>query len=167
MIRSKLRFLACVLLLAISVGSLAEICEAQSFQYPPYGAWRGRMVSREGFGNSVRYRWGNGITPTGGAVLSTAITELAPAVIAFAGRGEESDTRNAAARNAREVTIDRQELAAAQRDANDLLARTARLLDPSFSYKATPPENQPMTPTANGNFDYGDDPWPAVEDNKK
>jgi hypothetical protein len=163
MIRSFSRLAVYALLAAVFSGVYADSCEAQSFQYPPYGAWRGRMVARDGIGHSVRYRWGNGLTATGGAVLGQAIDAFAPVALAFAGRGEEDDSQARGDGS----TIDRQALANAQNDANALLARTARLIDPTFQYNATVSQ----TPTGQGGSgggiapsqvpNYGPNPWPG------
>lgn len=161
------------LLLLFGSALTAEACMAQSFQYPPYGAHRGRMVARDGIGHSVRYRWGNGLTPTGGAVLTSAIDAFAPAVIAVAGRDFDSgaDSRDAA-RGMDPAQLSR--LAAAQERANDLLVRTARLVDPTFAAGGAPSTPVLSNGSGGGTPDstakppqiIGGDPWGQVEDNQ-
>lgn len=139
----------------------ADECRAQTFQYSPYGAQRGRMVARDGIGHSVRYRWGNGLTPTGGAVLTNAIDAFAPALIAVAGgsRDLEAERRSREADRSRATMRDR--LAIAQEEANALLARTARLVDQEFTISKPPPEDISPSPDP----DFGSDPWPNVPSN--
>lgn len=162
---SLARLFAVVTLIAASSGWFDQVCQAQSFQFPPYGAQRGRMVARDGIGHSVRYRWGNGLTPTGGAVLSEAITAFAPAVVAFAGRDAEVDADARSRDAARSATRDR--LAIAQEQANALLIRTARLIEPDFVASPPAPAGDAIvppvpTPPSGG---FGTDPWPNVPDN--
>ena len=105
-------------------GFAADYVSAQSLPYPPYGAHRGRIVARNGFGHSIRYRWGNGLTPQGAAFLTSAVDALAPAVVALAGRESDSEARS----RAFERSAVWQDYTKAQNEANALLARTASLL---------------------------------------
>ena len=65
-----------------------------SFSILLYGALRGRMVDRDGLFHVSKYRWGNGLTPEGAAVLTHAIDAAATIVPEFvtggAGRGSKS-----------------------------------------------------------------------------
>ena len=160
-------------ILVVVFGLSCCTCDAQTFQYPPYGAQRGRMLSRDGIGHVTRYHWGNGLTPTGGAFLTSAVTELAPAFLAFAGsRDFESDTRSRdsdarsrdIARAERSTTRDR--LAIAQEEANDLLLRTARLLDDRFAApNSQAPINIENAVNQSKATNFGSDPWPSVPTN--
>lgn len=170
MSQSRTQRICLLLVLTAGLAALAEHCQAQSFQYPPYGAQRGRMVARSGLGHSVRYRWGNGLTPTGGAVITNAIDAFAPALIAVAGgsrefefesRAREAEARSREADRARAQMRDR--LAIAQEEANALLARTARLVDEDFAVTPSPdpkPGEKPSegAPDFSG-AEFGTNPW--------
>ncbi len=155
------RFIAVVIFTCVCTGWSEQVCHAQSFQFPPYGAQRGRMVARDGIGHSVRYRWGNGLTPAGAAVIGDAITAFAPAVVAIAGRDVDTDADTRSRDAARSATRDR--LAIAQEQANALLVRTARLLEPDFEvFQPTPSGSGEVSEAP---ISTGVDPWPSVPDN--
>lgn len=141
-----------VCLLCVAFASLFAGLElrAQEFQYPPYGAWRGRMVARDGLFHVQRYHWGGGLTPTGGAFLTSAVSDLAPLLVSLAGaRDLDADSRSSetARFDAREDYIRE------QRRANDLLERTASIVVSSSgpTPNAVPAITQPVTPTAQPN----------------
>lgn len=129
--RLLLPLLTCVTLLGS--GSL----QAQDyFRYPPYGAQRGRMVYRDGLFHSERYRWGNGLTPQGAQVLTHAIDVVGPLLPVLVGgaTGREADdgTRAGPDCSSRSAVSSIDHYAREQARANELLARTAKLVDPNF-----------------------------------
>jgi hypothetical protein len=107
------RFLALLAVSAIGGAFFPDVSLGQTaFQYPPYGALRGRMVSRDGVFRAQRYRWGNGITPQGAAFLTSAVNAVVPMIpTLITGRTSSSD-----------------DYTDAQKEANSLLKRTERLL---------------------------------------
>jgi hypothetical protein len=133
-----------MLLLATVACSIAPArSQAQSFQYPPYGAVRGHMVSRDGLFHVTRYRWGNGLTPQGAAFLTDAvqtIVPIIPAVVAgLVGRDVDAggrDVRDLGTRDRTRFSAP-QDYVLAQQEANDLLRRTAHLA--SGGKVSTPP----------------------------
>lgn len=153
---------------------LATTCAAQILQYPPYGSWRGRAVARQGLFNVQKYRWGGGITPTGGAVLTTlipVIPEIIGATVPFA--RDDSSTRDSASRDATsrpafQQTSGWSEYAAEQRRATDLLLKLDRLSGGNLSTSGgantgvsgggTTATFEKLTP-AQIQQKYGSDPW--------
>lgn len=123
-----------------------DVAVAQNtFSYPPYGAVRGRMVSREGLLNSERYRWGGGLTPGGVTFLNHAVDAFAPAVIGLtAGRDVPDSARSRDSEGGLVMGTSRgrsmaeiwDEYTQAQQEANRLLADTAALAKNVLS---TPP----------------------------
>lgn len=147
------------LLLMIAVGlavtSGAEVCSGQTLQYPPYGSWRGRAVARQGLFHVQRYRWGSGLTPTGGAFLTSAVESLAPVLPVLVGRDEAS--RSGAGR----PLSSRDDYVRELRRANDLLERTQQLLTNNPTEGA-----EPVDPPSDGRLTpeeieqrYGTNPW--------
>ena len=139
--------------------TIAENAMSQSFQYPPYGAHRGRMVSRNGIGHVTRYRWGNGLTPTGGAVLTHAIDAFAPVLMTVAGNPTDGNrSREETSARARDRQANWADYVKAQNEANNLLRRTASLLDPSFGVSTTP-QDQPQNNNVPALTPQGNNPW--------
>jgi len=107
-----------------------------AFQYPPYGALRGRMVSRDGVYRVQRYRWGGGITPQGAAFLTSAVNAVVPMIPSLIGRGEGGDSdADGGTRNLRDFGTREpnrftapNDYVVAQQEANALLASTAALV---------------------------------------
>lgn len=139
-----------LLVLATALTGLAPATgRAQSFQYPPYGAQRGHMVSRNGLFHVTRYHWGNGLTPAGAAFLTDAVDTIVPAIpgiiAAATGREVDNQTRDAQSRSLATRTPVQftapQDYVDEQRRANDLLARTASLV--GVSSVAPPPVAAP------------------------
>ncbi|MEZ6114027.1 MAG: hypothetical protein R3C99_23895 [Pirellulaceae bacterium] len=126
---------------------MASDANAQSFQYPPnYNAWRGRVVARDGHGYHVRYRWGNGLTNNGAAVITSGFETLVPVAMAAVGRDVDNEARSRDAARSTDWAL----YAEQQARANDLLSRTAALVDERFG---TNPPKKPVP---------SDDPEPSV-----
>lgn len=85
--------------------------------------WRTHYVRRDGLIHVEKYRTGNGLTPVGGAVLMTGITEFAPVVAGAIGR-EAPESRDAGARN---LAFPPEYLEESKK-ARELLSATARLV---------------------------------------
>ena len=71
------------LALVVLAGSVFAVLSREGLAqlaYPPYGALRGRMVDRNGLLNVTRYRWGNGVTPQGAAMITDLGQAFAPPV---------------------------------------------------------------------------------------
>ena len=133
---SAMAFLAIVTV--VSAFPAASASGQDYFRYPPYGSLRGHMVRRDGLFHVERYRWGNGLTPQGATVLTSAIDAFAPIVpvLVSGGVGREANgqSRDYESRDSETRTCTLPDsYIVEQRRANDLLARTARLVDPNFS----------------------------------
>lgn len=142
---------------------MASDANAQSFQYPPnYNAWRGRVVARDGHGYHVRYRWGNGLTNNGAAVITSGFETLVPVAMAAVGRDVDNEARSRDAARDAARAADFAGLAEQQRQANALLVATARLLDPSFQAPAPAPLPPSPPSLGSGLNNVGADPWPSL-----
>lgn len=65
----------CSLFMIMIALGLASDAFGQAPRYEPYGAWRGRIRYVEGpYRTRTRIRWGGGLTPVGGQVLTTFAT---------------------------------------------------------------------------------------------
>lgn len=131
------RFLVLLAVAAIGGAFFPAVGLGQTaFQYPPYGALRGRMVSRDGAYRVQRYRWGGGITPQGAAFLTSAVQAVVPMIPSLIGRGEGRDLdADGGARNLRDLSTREpnrftapNDYVKAQSDANELLRRTEFLV---------------------------------------
>lgn len=130
------RCLALVVLAGSVLTLLSGECLAQ-LAYPPYGALRGRMVDRNGLLNVTRYRWGNGVTPQGAAMITDLGQAFAPMipllVTGGVGRGvddgmNDGQSRSVSARSPVQFTAPA-DYVEEQRRANNLLERTAALVN--------------------------------------
>ena len=147
---NRLRCSALAFLTVVTVVSAFPITSASGqdyFRYPPYGSLRGHMVRRDGLFHVERYRWGNGLTPQGAAVLTSGIEAFAPIVpvLVTGGVGREANgqRRDYESRDSETRTCTLPEsYIVEQRRANDLLVRTARLVDPNFSEQPSQPGSQ-------------------------
>jgi len=110
------------------------MCQSASAQ------WRTHYVRRDGLFHVEKYHTGNGLTPVGGQVLMTGITAFAPIVGTLAGREAPQD--EAARDTPRALLPD--DYIEQQRRANDLLERTAQLVNfvPSGNGGPIPPAPQ-------------------------
>jgi len=104
---------------ALVFATIATMCHSASAQ------WRTHYVKRDGLFHVEKYHTGNGLTPVGGEVLMTGITAFAPIVGSLVGR--EAPRDEATRDTPRALLPD--DYIVEQRRANDLLERTAHLVN--------------------------------------
>ena len=152
--RSFLRLSVLGIVAALGTLALPEFASAQ------YGAWRGgtRTMTRDGLFHVTRSHthWGNGITPTGGAVLVHLI-DAAPGIIdASLGRGTD---RQMSTRGTREPWAGWDAYREEQKRATDLLARLANMSPGSIQTGPAPT----VIPTLDPRTYLQSDPWEGVQ----
>ena len=155
------------LVLVVLVGSVFSLLSAESLAqltYPPYGALRGRMVDRNGPFHVTRYRWGNGVTPQGAAMITDLGQTFAPMipllVTGGVGRGADDGTgdgqsRSVGARSLVEFTAPA-DYVEEQRRANNLLERTAALVE-FWRGRSAPRESAQRPRTSGGMMTFSSD----------
>jgi hypothetical protein len=112
---------ACFYVLAFA--SVASMCQSASAQ------WRTKYFRRDGLFHVEKYHTGNGLTPVGGEVLMAGITAFAPIVGTLAGRDAPRDEAQREAPRDMPRALLPEEYIVEQRRANDLLERTANLVN--------------------------------------
>jgi hypothetical protein len=106
-------------LCVLVVAGLATMCQSASAQ------WRTHYVRRDGLFHVEKYRTGNGLTPAGAGVLTAGINAFAPIVGSLVGRAAPPDETS---RDTPRALLP-DDYIEEQRRANDLLERTARLVN--------------------------------------
>lgn len=127
------------LLVGMALVTVCGVADFASAQNP----WRTKYFRRDGLFHVEKYHTGNGLTPVGGAVLTTGITQFAPIVGAALGR----DTPESANRDATTVTLPQDYITELSR-ANELLKRTEALVNGLPPATTTTPAPAQPTPVS-------------------
>lgn len=147
--------LACSIVALVAGFVATQSAEAQ---------WRTHYVRRDGLFHVEKYKTGNGLTPIGGAVLTTLIGATPDILNAAAGRDLDQDQSRGVDESWKASYAEQ------QKAANDLLERTAALVgykppvgsQQNIDKPPPPPPGGAGTPTTVQ--ESGPDPWPARKD---